>query len=70
MLANRATANQGVSYLSPHMKPFMIPGTRVRVYVLGPPRNETLLYKLDPLKKQSFPEEDAHGFSFGAAAVR
>jgi beta-lactamase superfamily II metal-dependent hydrolase len=69
LLASRAAANQGVSYLSPHMKPFMIPGTNVRVYVLGPPRNEALLYKLDPLKKQSFPEEDAHGFSFGAAAL-
>lgn len=51
----KARAQRGVRYLTPHEKPLAIEGAGdLRVFVLGPPRDEELLESLDP--------EDGEGF--------
>ncbi len=59
-------------YLSPGMESFAVPGTNdVRVYVLGPPRDQKLLKKSDPSKRASEVYELAgeSGADFGFLAA-
>ena len=73
----KTLAGGKVSFLRPHEKALKLPGVAsVRVYPLGPPRDEALLHSLDPLAGESFHDEGGHAFSaasrpgFLAAAVR
>lgn len=51
----RERAKHGARYLIPHEEIMTIPGTRdVRVFVLGPPRDEELLDLLDPEAGEEF----------------
>jgi hypothetical protein len=60
-------AGENISFLSPGQS-VKIPSTKVRAYVLGPPRRETLLTDEDPIGDENFPRHlDARGRSFGAA---
>ena len=61
-------AGRNVKYLSPGQS-LLVPGTRVRAYILGPPRKESLLTDEDPVGNEGFPGDhsDSHGLSFGAA---
>lgn len=60
-------AGDNVQYLSPGQS-ILIPGTRVRAYVLGPPRRESLLTDEDPREDEEFPQGlDSRAMSFGAA---
>jgi hypothetical protein len=43
--------SQNLRYCTPSDKPTKIPGTNVRVYVLGPPPNEKFIKKYNPSKK-------------------
>lgn len=48
-------AQKGIRYLRPHGKILNLPGTsNIRVYSLGPPRNEDLLALLDPVGGEEF----------------
>ncbi len=65
-------AADGVRFLRPHEKVFTLPGTNdIRVYVLGPPRDEDLLSDLDPHGKEGFEKAlalSSPGNYFAAAA--
>jgi hypothetical protein len=69
LVRDKASANRGVSYLSPGQRPLKVPGTNVRVYVLGPPRDANLIADEDPRGSEGFPADSVHGFTFGAAAA-
>jgi hypothetical protein len=64
----RDKASKGVSYLCPGDGPLEIPGTGVRVYVFGPPRDLELLRDENPQGSEAFPSDSAHAFTFNAAA--
>lgn len=69
LIKEKAEKERGVSYLSPGCDPLMVPGTGgIRVFVLGPPRDEDLLLDEDPQPGEGFPGGHAMGFSFAAAA--
>ena len=68
LIKDKAAAHRGVSYLSPGGKPLTIPGTAVRAFVFGPPRNCDLLDDEDPQGSEAFPDGKPHGFTFRAAA--
>ncbi len=59
---------RNVKYLSPGQTR-LVPNTKVRAYILGPPRRESLLTDEDPVGDESFPggHSSSHGLSFGAA---
>lgn len=59
---------RNVEYLSPGQS-LLVPDTKVRAYILGPPRRENLLTDEDPVGSESFPGDrsGSHGLSFGAA---
>jgi hypothetical protein len=61
-------ATKGVSYLCPGDGPLEIPGTAVRAYVFGPPRDPELLRDEDPQGREAFPDDNAFAFTFAAAA--
>jgi hypothetical protein len=67
LIKSKAAQQRGVRYLSPGGAALQVPGTGVRVYVLGPPRSEDLLADEDPRGSEAFPD-DAHALSFSAAA--
>lgn len=70
LLKDKAGQENGVRYLYPGDGPLTLPGTRVRVYVLGPPHQEDLIRDEDPRGAEGFPQDDRpHGFSLGAAAL-
>jgi beta-lactamase superfamily II metal-dependent hydrolase len=69
LIKDKASQNQGVSYLSPGGKPLVVPGTGIRAFVLGPPRDEDLLVDEDPHAGEGFPEGGSSGFTFRAAAA-
>lgn len=70
LIKDKARENGGVRYLMPGEAPLEIAGAQgVRVFVLGPPRSETLLTDEDPRGPEGFPDENALGLSFGAAAT-
>ena len=69
LIKDKAAARGGVSYLSPGGKPLEIPGTAVRAFVFGPPRNCDLLHDEDPQGSEAFPDGRPHGFTFRAAAL-
>ncbi len=69
LLKDRAREHDGVCFLRPDKPPMMLPGTNVKVYVLGPPRSEKLIRSADPHKKEGFPEDGPHPFSLGEAAL-
>jgi hypothetical protein len=48
----RKLAGAPPRYCKPEEAPFAIPGTDVRVYVLGPPRDEKFIRKYNPSKSQ------------------
>jgi len=52
-----------LEFLSPGREPLLVPGTEVKVYVLGPPRTERLLLDEDPRAEEGFPEKN-HRFHF------
>lgn len=52
---------QGVRYAEPGEPPTPLPGTGAWLYVLGPPRNEQLLFRSDP--SQRTPETYNFGFA-------
>jgi hypothetical protein len=58
-----------VRYCYPGDGPLTLPGTAVRVYVLGPPYSEELIEDEDPKGAEGFPDDRPHGFSLGAAAL-
>ena len=68
LIKDKAAAREGVSYLSPGGQPLTIPGTAVRAFVFGPPRNRDLLDDEDPQGSEAFPDGKPHGFTFRAAA--
>jgi beta-lactamase superfamily II metal-dependent hydrolase len=68
LLKDKAAAGRGVRYLYPGEGPLELPGTRVQVYVLGPPYSEELIEDEDPKGAEAFPDDRPHGFSLGAAA--
>jgi hypothetical protein len=50
-----AKANDGVKFLRPHESIYSLPGAKnVRVFALGPPRNETQLLDVDPEGQEEF----------------
>ena len=56
-----AEARDGVKFLHPHMDAIIVPGSsKLRAFVLGPPRNGPRLKDLDPQDGEGFP---AHGLS-------
>jgi hypothetical protein len=68
LIKDKAAARGGVSYLSPGGQPLTIPGTAVRAFVFGPPRNCDLLDDEDPQGSEAFPDDNPHGFTFRTAA--
>lgn len=69
LVKDKAREGRGVRYLSPGEPPRAVPGSAVRAWVLGPPRNADLLRDEDPVGDEAFPgDRHAHGLSFGAAA--
>lgn len=68
LVKDKAAKNEGVSYLSPGDGPLTVPGTAVRAYVFGPPRDPELLRDEDPRGSEAFPDDTAHAFTFAAAA--
>jgi len=69
LVKDKASEKRGVSYLKPGDGPLTVPGTAgIRVYVLGPPHDADLLADEDPHGGEGFPD-DAHGFTFSAAAT-
>ena len=69
LIKDKASENDGVAYLNPGDGPLHVPGTTVRAFVLGPPRNEDLLIDEDPHGTEGFPS-DTSGFTFGSAVRR
>jgi len=67
----RDTAQNGPSFLNPGQAAFSVEGsTGAQVYVLGPPRNETLLLSLNPEGTEEFHLGDAMAPSGEAAAFQ
>jgi beta-lactamase superfamily II metal-dependent hydrolase len=66
LVKDKAAENRGVLYLNPGDGPVMVPGTNIRTFVLGPPRDEELLKDEDPHGSEGFPG-DASGLTFAAA---
>ncbi len=63
-------AEKGVKYLRPHEKIMPLPGAKnVRVFALGPPRDEDLIKNLDPEGGEEFHLAGASGGFFAAAAA-
>ena len=79
LIKEKATLNKGVEYLRPGEKK-ELPSTTIQVYVLGPPRSESLLTDENPVGNEAFPDENAeeisgnnsnrNGFSFRAGTLR
>ena len=69
LLKDKAAAARGVRYCYPGDGPLTLPGTAVKVYVLGPPYSEELIEDEDPKGAEGFPDDRPHGFSLGAAAL-
>lgn len=69
LIKDKASANDGVTYLRPGDQPLEIPGSRVRAFVLGPPYDADLLSDEDPQGSEAFPDDRPHGFTFGAATA-
>src|SRR5215212_4872924 len=67
LIKDKANENEGVCYLSPGGKPRTIPGTAVRAFALGPPRDPELLKDETPKASEAFPDDSPFGFSFEAA---
>ena len=64
-------ASKGVKFIRPHQKILKLPGVdNVRVFALGPPRDEALLKSLDPIGEEGFHLGVSRSASayFGAAA--
>jgi len=54
----RRLADDKVRYLEPHGKALELPDTKgVKVFPLGPPKDEKLLHSLDPEGDEGFPEQ-------------
>ena len=72
LIKDKANAGQGrgVKYLRPGERPRKLPGTAVRAYVLGPPRDAALLRDENPVGSEAFPSGKGgpHPMSFDAAA--
>ena len=66
-------AIDGVKFIRPHERIFSVPGAKdVRVYALGPPRDEDSLRDMDPQGGEQFPGPSmatSPGSFFAAAAV-
>ncbi len=63
-------AEKGVKYLRPHEKILPLAGAKdVRVFALGPPRDEELIRNLDPEGGEEFHLAGASGGFFAAAAA-
>ena len=63
-------AEKGVKYLRPHEKILPLAGAKsVRVFALGPPRDEDLIKNLDPEGAEEFHLAAASGGFFAAAAA-
>lgn len=70
LVKDKARSGRGITYLHPGDGPRAVPETAgIRVYVLGPPRSETLLMSEDPMGSEGFPQEkgSAHPLSFTSA---
>jgi hypothetical protein len=66
LIKDKASENRGVSFFNPGDGPIQVPGSKTRVFVLGPPRDEDLLVDEDPHGSEGFPS-DSSGFTFSAA---
>ena len=67
---DKASKKKGVKFFSPGGKPEEVPGTTgVNAYVLGPPRDESLLTDEDPVEDEGFPGDGSHGLTFAAATA-
>lgn len=70
MMLLQELARDGVRYLRPHETALLLPGTDVRVFVLGPPRDPARLADLDPRADEEFHLGGArYGTDFAAAAL-
>ncbi|MBA2469875.1 MAG: hypothetical protein H0V37_10765 [Chloroflexia bacterium] len=67
-IKDKASAHRGVRYLDPGGEPLKIPGSAVRVFVLGPPRDPNLLRDEDPKGSEAFPDDNPARHTFAAAA--
>jgi beta-lactamase superfamily II metal-dependent hydrolase len=70
LIKDKAIEKQGVRYLSPGGAPLEVKGTAgIRAFVLGPPRDKSLLKDEDPVGDEAFPDHGSgsHGLSFAAA---
>ncbi len=66
-------AHNGVKFIRPHERILPLPGTKdIRVFALGPPRNQKALEDLNPEGSEEFPDKAlaiaSPGNYFGAAA--
>ena len=69
LVRDKARQERGVKYLVPGEPPRTVPGSGVRAFVLGPPRDPELLSDEDPVGDEAFPRQgQARGLSFAAAA--
>jgi hypothetical protein len=71
LVKDKAREHRGIRYLRPGERPRKVPQAKgVRVFVLGPPRDEKLLLSEDPLESEGFPQGGgAHHLSFAAAVA-
>jgi hypothetical protein len=67
LIKDKARAHGRVLYRKPGDEPIVVPGTTVRAFVLGPPRDETLLESEEPRRSEAFPLDNTQGFSFSTA---
>lgn len=64
LFKDKARENRGIQHLRPHEKVLTIPRAKdLRIFALGPPRDEDLLDKLDPQG-----EEEFHGMALSSAS--
>ncbi len=55
VIKRRADERQGTEYLRPHSEPRVLPNVSgIRIFVLGPPENETQLKDMDPRGDEEF----------------
>ena len=70
LVKDKAREHRGVKYLRADRASRLIPGSPVRAYVLGPPRDPDLLKDEDPVGDEGFPRGNtARGLSFVAASA-
>ena len=73
LVKDKASQRRGVHYWEPGKEAIDLPGTiGAKAYVIGPPKNESLLTDEDPVGDEGFDQNGGggHGLSFTASAVK